>query len=149
MDEQHQACRIGGRALVAASLSSISQARQLANTAALFAAISLSSGGAMAQDLIDETFTTPAMTVDFCEVDQLGRVTVGGKVGPDSKLGQPVFVSRGRMQLQAGNVNDDGTYEGTTVGSSLRAGEVVTVSTRGKHANGANLVQCTLLPPRS
>lgn len=149
MNEQHQVCRIAGRALVAATLTSMFQTRHLANTALLLAAISLSSSGAMAQDVVDETFTTPAMTVDFCEVDAFGRVSVGGKVGPDSKLGQPVFVSRGRMQLQPTDVNNDGTYEGTTGASSLRAGDVVTVSIRPKHGHGANLIQCTLLPPRS
>jgi hypothetical protein len=125
------------------------QARQLANTALLLAAISLSSGGAMA-DPIDEVFSGPAMTVDFCEVDRTGAVTVGGKVGPDSKLRQPVFVSRGATQLRAADaVNDNGTFEGTTAPSGLRAGDVVTVSIRPKGGKGTNLIQCTLLPPRT
>jgi hypothetical protein len=72
---------------------------------------------------IDEGFTGPAMTVDFCEVNSSGEVTVGGKVGPDSKLRQPVFVSRGAQQLlAAAAVNENGTFEGTTAGSGLRAG---------------------------
>jgi hypothetical protein len=135
------------------------QKLRLANAALLVAAISLLSAGmrgAMAQEsaadanAIAEMFTAPAMTVDFCEVDRTGSVHVGGKVGPDSKLGQPVFVSRGATQLEVLTpVNSNGTFEGTTGGSSLKAGDVVTVSIRPKKGKGANLVQCTLLPPSS
>jgi hypothetical protein len=123
------------------------QARQLANTALLLAAISLSSGGAMA-DPIAEEFTGPAVTVDFCEVDRNGIVHVGGKVGPDSKREQPVFVSRGATQLLAAPaVNNNGTFEGSTVGSDLRAGDLVTVSIRPK--GGQRRQPCSVHTPAS
>lgn len=94
-----------------------------------------------------ESFVGPSFVVDTCKVDKDGNLIVGGKVGPDSKIGQSVFVSKGDDNTELNKVNANGTFEDSVqfVGSTdVRdlIGEEITVAIRPEGGDGAWLVKC-------
>jgi hypothetical protein len=53
---------------------------------------------------------TNGFTIDICFIDENGSLGVGGKVGPDALIDQPVVLSHRARSLTPTTVNGDGTF---------------------------------------
>ena len=86
----------------------------------------------------------PTISIDICEVDQVGAVHVGGKLGEDGRKGEPVFVSRGSRNQSVADVSSDGTFEGTTAPSFAQHGQNITIGIRKAGGQGTLMSSCQL-----
>ncbi len=91
-----------------------------------------------------DTLFSPSLTIDICEVDQAGGVTIGGKDGENTRVGEPVFVSRGSKNQSVGVVLSDGTFEGSTAPDFAAFGQKVTVEINHISGTGDWLMTCEL-----
>ena len=90
------------------------------------------------------TLFGPSLTIDICEVDNSGAVRVGGRLGEDSRIGEPVFVSRGNNNQSVATVLGNGSFEGVTVPGFAQAGQRVTVAVHFPAGKIALLSTCRL-----
>jgi hypothetical protein len=90
------------------------------------------------------TLFGPSITIDICEVDNAGVVRVGGRLGEDSRIGEPVFVSRGNQNQSVGVVMGNGTFEGATSPGFGAPGQIVTVGVRVTGGQGTLMSTCQL-----
>jgi hypothetical protein len=86
----------------------------------------------------------PTISIDICEVNQVGAVHVGGKLGEDGRKGEPVFVSRGNSNQSVAEVSADGTFEGTTAPGFGQRGQNVTIGIRKTGGLGTLMSSCQL-----
>jgi hypothetical protein len=86
----------------------------------------------------------PTISIDICEVNQVGSVHVGGKLGEDGRQGQPVFVSRGNRNQSVADVASDGTFEGTTMPGFAQQGQNITIGIRNAGGLGTLMSSCQL-----
>jgi hypothetical protein len=91
----------------------------------------------------------PTISIDICEVDQVGAVHIGGKLGEDGRKGEPVFVSRGNRNQGVADVASDGTFEGTTAPGFGQKGQNVTIGIRKSGGLGTLMSSCQLTPAAS
>jgi len=86
----------------------------------------------------------PTISIDICDVNQVGAVHIGGKLGEDGRTGQPVFVSRGNRNQGVADVANDGTFEGTTAPGFGQRGQNVTIGIRKAGGQGTLMSSCQL-----
>jgi len=86
----------------------------------------------------------PTISIDICEVNQVGAVHVGGKLGEDGRNGAPVFVSRGNRNQSVADVASDGTFEGTTEPGFGQHGQSITIGIRKAGGQGTLMSSCQL-----
>jgi hypothetical protein len=86
----------------------------------------------------------PTISIDICEVNQVGSVHVGGKLGEDGRQGDPVFVSRGSRNQSVADVASDGTFEGITTPGFGLIGQNVTIGIRKAGGLGTLMSSCQL-----
>ena len=91
----------------------------------------------------------PTISIDICEVAANGTVHVGGKLGEDGRLSQPVYVSRGMRNQNVGVIHDDGTFEGTTGAAFAQRGQTITIGIRKPGGQGTLMSSCQLSPSQS
>ena len=90
------------------------------------------------------TLFGPSLTLDICEVDNTGVVSVGGRLGEDARIGEPVFVSRGNKSQSVAAVLGNGTFEGATSPAFAQVGQTVTVGIRLTGGKGTLMSTCQL-----
>jgi hypothetical protein len=86
----------------------------------------------------------PTISIDICEVNQVGAIHVGGKLGEDGRRGEPVFVSRGNRNQNVTNILIDGTFEGTTAPGFGQRGQNITIGIRKAGGLGTLMSSCQL-----
>lgn len=90
------------------------------------------------------TLFSSSLTIDICEVDGAGVVTIGGKVGENTRIGEDVFVSRGSTNQIVATVLPNGTFEGSTAPAFAMFGQKVTVEINHISGTGDWLMTCEL-----
>ena len=91
-------------------------------------------------------YTSNAFTIDQCEGDGYRKVTVGGKVGPGTMIGQSVYISRAGKSARIAEVRPDGTFLGTSPETYGAVGQLVSVSIGTYGEPGQFVYTCTVVP---